>query len=113
VTLRKCPHCTGKYRGGLALRHCGFYDDERAPAVSRRDRAHICMACSKAEGLADRQRGTLTDEMARTVAEQDKQEAMRLPEGSLHGVTYWPTGGLDEYLRQWESVYGPVKELDE
>ncbi len=105
MALRRCPDCNGKYRGGLARQHLGFYDDKRAPAISRRDnRTAICMACAKAEGLADMT--GMTDEMARTVVEQDKQEAMRLSPGGFHGVTFWPTRGLEEYFAQWESVYG-------
>ena len=106
TTLKKCPHCIGKYAAITEQNGPGFYDAAAAPAISRRDRKAICMACSKAEGLADHL--GITDPMARVVTEQDKQEAIRLPAGleGGWGVTHYPTGGLDEYLKGWEAVYG-------
>lgn len=91
--LKRCPHCTGKYRGRLREGHISLLDPRPGRnAMSRRDKTTICTACARAEALADQHSG-LDDGMARTVIENDRQEAMRLPESfPPWGQTQWPTG---------------------
>lgn len=96
--LKVCPHCTEKY--GLTGREVYWTIGHRVMnKISRRDGQTICRACGLAEALADAF-PALTDDMARIVVEQDRQEAMRQPSGFHWGKTGWPTGGYDEWIAQ-------------
>lgn len=68
-------------------------------AVSHRDnKTYICVDCGKAEALADRM--GITDEMARIVVKNDRQEAFRLP-GHLFPASFiiGQSGDHDLHLR--------------
>ncbi|KKL56618.1 hypothetical protein LCGC14_2243630 [marine sediment metagenome] len=115
MSLRKCPHCNGKYAAKLSKPYWkGFIDTDNhiSFGLSRREPVNICTLCTKTEALAD-MTGTLTDEMARVAVGQDHQEALRLPKGMYFGMWGFATGGLDEYCDQWEKVYADeAKELE-
>lgn len=100
---QRCPHCADKYRGILIYRELGFLEEVCAMnKLSRRDnKTYVCRACGLAEQLADHTE--ITDEMARRVVENDRQEALRMSAGSFHGVSNYPTGGLDEDMARREA----------
>lgn len=104
ITL-PCPHCFVKYRGGITSQDVMWLDPSPAKnPVSRRNGEYICQVCAKTEFLADYLEFE-SDDMARTVVDQDRQEAMRLPPGTTWGVSRWPTGGLDEFFAEMERRY--------
>lgn len=97
-----CPHCTTKYRDILERRHYGWlHSDPVMNPISRRESVKICKMCAHSEAFADYT--GITDSMARTVVETDRQEAIRLPAGFPRwGASGWPTGGWDEYVKGCE-----------
>lgn len=100
-----CPRCCVDFADALSSMHVGWLHERRAlNPLSRRTNTPICRACGAAEGLADRV-GGLDDSMARTVVEQDRQEAMRLPAGGFWSVSFWPTGGLEAWIHELNDRY--------
>jgi hypothetical protein len=100
-----CPRCV-EFLNTLDAFGVFWLHERRAmnPMSRRTPGLYICRACGQAEALADRT-GGLDDSMARTVVEQDRQEAMRLPAGNFWGATLWPTGGLDVWIRELNDRY--------
>jgi hypothetical protein len=100
-----CPRCV-EFCDTLNAFGIFWLHERRAmnPMSRRTPGLYVCRACGQAEALADRV-GGLDDSMARTVVEQDRQEAMRLPSGSFWGPSFWPTGGLDVWIREMNDRY--------
>lgn len=97
----ECPHCAVKYRGEIIAEYVQWLDkDSTLNATSRRNGEYICRTCGKTEAMADYL--GLSDEMARTVVDQDREEALRLPPGIFWGSSKWPTGGWKEHYAEYE-----------
>jgi hypothetical protein len=91
-----CPYCTGKFRGYLVSGAVQRLNPVLVmnPISRRPPYPHICRLCGAAEGLADRQGGTLTNDMARIAIQNEMEECRRLPGYPA------PLTGLD-----WAALY--------